>query len=156
MFVMEKIMNKKNKSLVVFLVFLSLFGCTKQKPDINFSQNDIIIEKSNEHNNGRYESNFEDILIQTQSIAQADTKKINHHSRLELESISVITYEGDAWYIWKDVSEEYTGISNIVITTSIFGVPFGPIDGYENEQLKIGWNNRNRVLSDDYVPAVRL
>jgi hypothetical protein len=94
----------------------------------------------------QHELNNIDMLNQTSSSIQADTRKINQHSRLELESVSVTTLEGDVWYIGKDVNEEYTKMSNTIITTSIFGVPFGPIDGCEDEQLKIGWNNRNRVL----------
>lgn len=144
-------MNRKIELLVVFFIFLFLVGCSKQKSDTNFVQNGILLEQTDDQSNKaseiiQPERNNGDILIQAQPIIQVDTVKMNRHSRLELESISVTTPEGDVWYIWKDVSEEYTKISNTIVTTSIFGVPFGPIDGYENEQLKIGWNNRNRVL----------
>jgi hypothetical protein len=36
--------------------------------------------------------------------------------------------------------------TNTSISTDLFGVPFGPLDGYKNGLFQVGWNNQNRVL----------
>jgi hypothetical protein len=59
----------------------------------------------------------------------------------------IITPDGEKWFIGKTVKEE----ANTQVISTLFGVPFGPIDGLYNNHIKIGWNNRNRIL---YIEAL--
>ena len=146
-------MNKNNwYILMIFLfLFLFLFGCEKEKAITNSNPPDLIIptlEDQDVEEAGKFHLEYSenDIEGSSQSGIQTTLRKINYHSRLELESISVIVPDGDIWYIWKSVDEGFTEKANTVVVTDIFDVAFGPIDGFENEFLRIGWNNRNRVM----------
>jgi hypothetical protein len=87
-----------------------------------------------------------------QSNTNSDVQAIYHtESRLRRESVSIIMKNGGRWSIGQSVDEKIFAKSNVVIKTDIFNVPFGPINGYVDANVKIGWNNRKKVL---YVEAV--
>jgi hypothetical protein len=58
---------------------------------------------------------------------------------------------GQSLSIGASVSDEVRGKSNTTITTSLLGVPFGPIDGFIDADIRIGWNNRDHIV---YVEAL--
>jgi hypothetical protein len=71
---------------------------------------------------------------------------VNIYAGLSLKSIGVITANGEKWFIGKDVEEEIITKTNTTVTTDLFGVEFGPINGFKNEELIAAWNNQKRVL----------
>jgi hypothetical protein len=119
--------------LVLLLVLIS--ACTqKQKP----IENDLV---------------GTDSIIQTFSaekpsppIPSQGVEVVNENSTLDLESILLRTSNGEDWFIGKEIGDELKAMANHTITTDIFGGSFGPIDGYADTSLIIGWNNQNRVV----------
>ncbi len=76
---------------------------------------------------------------------------VNEDSGLNIESVAVLTPEADRWFIGKTIGEETINKKNCTITTDVFGATFGPIDGYRNDSMIIGWNNRNRIVYIEIV-----
>ncbi|MDR2478409.1 MAG: hypothetical protein LBD48_03745 [Treponema sp.] len=81
-------------------------------------------------------------ILGAQSTDQENKFIVNDQSKFEIESAMIITPDSEKWFIGKTVKEE----ANTQIISTLFGVPFGPIDGLYNNHIKIGWNNRNRIL----------
>jgi hypothetical protein len=140
-------------SLLICSIFIFLFGCNKKNVSINYNPPILETEESSVHDSKgqviiHQQENI--ILIDTQtqvhSNYQTDTKKINYNSRLEIKSVSVTSPDGEIWFIGKKLDEKFVEQVNTIISTNIFGISFGPINGIEDNQLRIGWNNQNRVL----------
>ncbi len=62
------------------------------------------------------------------------------------EALVLHSADGETWSIGKVIEDEILEQKNIVISTSEFGVEFGPIDGFDSGSLILGWNDRKRLL----------
>jgi len=75
----------------------------------------------------------------------------NPISYLDPKSVAVTNAGGESISIGDVVSDELKAKTNTSIQRSELGVPFGPIDGFADSDIRIGWNNRNRVI---YIEAL--
>jgi len=143
-------MSKINRYLVIFGVLLFLPGCNRARPSINSTPTDFVLVESDNQGIEKSEiirqEEIHDFTEITVPSAQVYIRKINEDSRIEIESVSVSTPDGETWYIGRRITEEFIEKANTIISTDLFGITFGPIDGFEDNLLRIGWNNRNRVL----------
>jgi hypothetical protein len=73
--------------------------------------------------------------------------KINDpHDDFPYEAAGVMLASGEKWFIGQDVDDEVIAKSNIVVETSMFGKRFGPIDGFEDGNVKVAWNDQKRII----------
>ena len=96
------------------------------------------------------QNNFKNLLPTETNIindkAVINEASINANSFIAPDSIAVINREGEKWFIGQVVNDDVIRKSNIQIDSALFGVVFGPIKGYVDDNIKIGWNNQNRIL----------
>jgi hypothetical protein len=76
---------------------------------------------------------------------------INRDSYLAPTSVAMVLPSGQSLSIGASISDEIRAKSNTTITTSLLGVPFGPISGFVDADIRIGWNNRDHIV---YIEAL--
>jgi hypothetical protein len=85
--------------------------------------------------------------IKAQEGAGKSDRKINKQSYIDIGSIAVITPEGEKWFIGKKLDDNFTGKTNdTVFSSNLLEREYGPINGYRDELMRVGWNKQNRVL----------
>jgi hypothetical protein len=84
--------------------------------------------------------------LNAQDSTQRNDRKVNRMSYINMESIAIITPDGERWFMGKKLDDIFTRKANTSISSDLFGVKFGPINGFKSELMQIGWNNQNRVL----------
>jgi hypothetical protein len=131
------------KFLLVAVVALSLLSCIKAKETKAIVQ-EHVVSSSDEKT---------DVIVGK----LPDEGIIHNESHIRIDSVSVTSATGEKWYIGKKLDDSVLEKKNVTIATKMFGVEFGPIDGYSDDTLKIGWNNRNRVVYIEILsPTLRL
>ncbi|GHT57742.1 hypothetical protein FACS1894109_10550 [Spirochaetia bacterium] len=74
-------------------------------------------------------------------------EKINNpHDKFPQSEAGVILANGDKWFIGQAVDDNFISKSNTVVETRMFLKSFGPINGFEDENVKVAWNNQKRIL----------
>lgn len=74
-------------------------------------------------------------------------EKINvQHDKFPENGAGVVLANGNKLFIGQVVNDDFISKSNTVVETSMFGPHFGPIDGFEDENVKVAWNNQKRIL----------
>jgi hypothetical protein len=84
--------------------------------------------------------------LNAQDNTQGNDRKVNRASYINIESIAIITPDGERWFMGKKLDGIFTSKANVSISSDLFGVKFGPINGFKSDLMQVGWNNQNRVL----------
>ncbi len=70
---------------------------------------------------------------------------------INFSSLRIVRQSGDSITLGDRVSEVIKTKSNTEVETGMFGVRFGPIDGYDDDDIKFAWNNQDRIM---YIEAL--
>jgi hypothetical protein len=84
--------------------------------------------------------------IKAQETTGASGRKVNTQSYIDIGSIAVLTPDGNRWFIGKKLDSNFTEKTNGTISSDLFERKFGPLNGYRDELMQVGWNNQNRVV----------
>jgi len=114
---------------VFFVLLVILFSsCTKTNADIS-SVKLAYPEKTKVLGTGKIEKQI-----------------VNTGSVFNVSSASVQTEHGGNWFIGQTVGSDLITSSNVKISTNELGVQFGPIEGFKDDDVTIGWNNQRKVV----------
>jgi hypothetical protein len=84
--------------------------------------------------------------IKAQESTDTIDGKVNNQSYIDIGSIAVLTPNGEKWFIGKKLDGDFTKKTNVTVSSDLFGRKFGPLNGYKDELMQVGWNNQNRIL----------
>lgn len=74
-------------------------------------------------------------------------KEVYHeNTTIGIKSIAITDTEKKIWFPGKNIPKEMKENSNVEITAQILGMSFGPLDGYDNGKMTIGWNNQDKII----------
>jgi len=73
-------------------------------------------------------------------------EKGNDAKTFNIESTKIIIDEDVTFIIGDTVTEQIRNNKNLIITNTLFGGEFGPIDGVKQDNYSIGWNDQNRIV----------
>lgn len=73
--------------------------------------------------------------------------------KISLDYMKVYLPNEESYYIGMNAEEDLLLKKNTSIETTRFGGQFGPIDGYSNGSIILGWNNQNRIVYIEILNA---